>query len=205
MQNREKYSCRSDIHTLWHTYRRIKNGQVSHPRAQRCWLPPLPVYNLMCEHCALKQKDHCKLCVYTARPNSVTLPLSYWRSAWPSLLDNASVLTVLLAWSHPVSAGGLQNMGSGNQAEGFTLSLLIHQGLFCSVLLYKYGNSKQVLRATFQPACLGLLIQTAIWLAALINQASGVDRKYFQPAGWAIKSKTQQELLINSMKQSTEN
>lgn len=112
MQNREKYSCRSDIHTLWHTYRRIKNGQVSHPRAQRSWLPPIPVYNLMCERCALKQKDHCKLCVYTARPNSVTLPLSYWRSAWPSLLDNASVLTVLLAWSHPVSAGGLQNMGT---------------------------------------------------------------------------------------------
>lgn len=74
-------------------------------------------------------------------------------------------------------------MYSGNQLEGFTLSLLMHQGLFCSVLLYKNGNSKQVMRAMFQPACLGLLIQTAIWLAALINQASGVDREYFQPAG----------------------
>lgn len=169
------------------------------------WLLPLPVYNLMWEHHALKQKDHCELCVRAVCLKSVTLAVSYWRSAWPSLLANASVLTVLLASSSLVSAWGLQSMGSGNQAEGFTLSLLMHRGLFCSLLLYKYGNSKQVLRAMFQPACLGLLVQTAIWLAALINQASGVDRKYFQPAGWAIKSKTQQELLINSMKQSSEN
>lgn len=158
----------------------------------------------MCKHHALQQEDHHKLCIYTVYLKSVTLAVSYCRSAWPSLLDNASVLTVLLA-SSLVSAWGLQNTGSGNQAGGFTLSLLMHWGLFCSVLLYKFGNSKQVLRAMFQPACLGLLIQTATWLAALINQASGVDRKYFQPAGWAIKSKTQQELLINSMKQSSEN
>lgn len=171
MQNWDKNSSSSDIHILSHTYRHIKSYIPDYNSLS--WLLSLPVYNLMCEHHAQTRKAIANfVCL-----SSVTLPLSYRRSAWPFLLDSAPVLTALPAWSHPRSAWGLQNMGSGNQAEGFML--LMHQGLFCSVLLYKCGNSKQVLWAMFQPACLGLLIQAAIWLAALINQASGVDRSIF--------------------------
>lgn len=112
---------------------------------------------------------------------------------------------VLIAWYYLMSSWDLQNVGTGNQTEGFMLSVLMHWGLFWRVLLYKNRNSKLVQWAMFQPASLGLLIQAATWLGALINQASGVDRKHLQPAAWATKSKTQQELLINSMKQSSEN
>lgn len=39
----------------------------------------------------------------------------------------------------------------------------------------------------FQPASLGLLIRAAIWLGALINQASGVDKKAFTASSLSHK------------------
>lgn len=168
------------------------------------WLPPLPVHKLMCEHHALSRKTITR---FVYGPRAWILPLSHSSTGFQldDLFWTMPLSSVLIAWAHLISAWGLQSVGTGNQAEGFMLSLLMHQGLFWSVLLYKNRNSKKVLWSVFQPASLGLLVQAAIWLGALINQASGVDRKHLQPAVWATKSKTQQELLINSMKQNSEN
>lgn len=158
---------------------------------------------MMCEHHALKQKDHFKLYVYRVClkyvSHSVLLEISLTTSS-RQCLSSQCPLPDFIQYLPEVCK-------TCTQRTNLEVSrcLPMHQGLFCSVLLDRNGNSEQVMRAMFQPACLGLLVQTAIWLAALINQASGVDGEYFQPAGWAIKSKTQQEPLINSMKQSSEN
>lgn len=195
MQNWGKYCPRS-----YHTCSHIRNVHVSHPRAQLTQLTPTSssAQADVWASC-LEQKDHYKLCVWTMGLNSASLPRLHWISAWPSLLDNASVLSARCLISCSVC---LRFAKHGHSEPSWRFHAV---SAYALRLLYKNRNSKQVLRAMFQPASLGLLIQAAIWLGALINQASGVDRKHLQPAARATKSKTQQELLISSMKQSSEN
>lgn len=89
VQNWGKYYPRS-----YHICRHIRNVQVLHLRAQFTQLTPTSssAQADVWASC-LEQKDHYKLCVWTMCLNSANLPQLHWVSAWPSLLDNASVLS----------------------------------------------------------------------------------------------------------------